>query len=108
MCQVYCCQDLSESIIVSREEKSVLPAGVPPITRSNPEIITGTAVVKNDDELKPEKPLPEAHIELPAFAVKHESARLAAPLTDDEDDEDRLEQDESEDQEEDEEEEERL
>ena len=85
-------KDLSEPIIVTRDDKSVLPAGAapvtPPLTRSNPEIITGAAtVIKNDDELKPEKALPEAHIDLPAFAVKHEPPKLAAAFTDDDEDE---------------------
>jgi hypothetical protein len=130
-------KDLAEPIIVTRDDKAVLPSGAPlspspsPITRSAPEIITGAAtVIKNDDELKPEKPLPEAHIELPSFAVKHEPPKLAAAFSDDdEDDEDSDEDDEnneevtdeaededqpeddsdeSEDEEEDEEEEERL
>ena len=81
-------KDLSEPIIVSRDDKSALPSGAPPLVRSTPQIITGTAVVKTDDELKPDKPLPEAHIELSAFAVKHEPPKLTAPLTDDEDEKD--------------------
>ena len=96
-------KEVSETIVVSREEKAVLPSGTPPLTtRSTPEIITGTAVIKNDDELKAEKPLPEAHIELPAYAVRREAPKLAAPLTNDEEDEeeDPLEEDQSEDEEE--------
>jgi hypothetical protein len=85
-------KDLSEPIIVSRDEKSVLSSGVPPVTppltRSNPQIITGAAtVIKNDDELKPEKPLPEAHIDLPSFAVKREPPKLAAALSDEDEEE---------------------
>jgi hypothetical protein len=38
--------------------------------RAGPAVITGTAVVKSDDELTPDAPLQEARIDLPASRVK--------------------------------------
>jgi hypothetical protein len=78
----------SEPITVRRDDKTVLPSGAPssaaepprptpprsplappsPIPAA-PEIITGSAVVKTEDDLAPEPALPEARLDAPAFAA---------------------------------------
>lgn len=56
--------------------------------RAGPAMITGTAVVKTDEELKPEKPLQEARINLPASHVRTVPADDAANVVEDENEED--------------------
>ncbi len=67
-------RDLAESVVVSREPQSALASGLPtpapsqsPLRRNEPTMIPGVAVAKSDEELPPEKPLPEAHIPTPGF-----------------------------------------
>ncbi|MEP7293127.1 MAG: hypothetical protein ABI835_15195 [Chloroflexota bacterium] len=74
---------------------SASPAASPLTGRAGPAMITGTAVVKTDDELKPDAPLQEAHIDLPAAYVKPApKPAFANPFSDDEDQEDEDDQDE--------------
>ncbi len=64
----------AEPITVRRDDRSILPPGelvrtpasVIPIV---PDVIAGSAVVKTEDDLKPEPPLQEAKLDLPAFAL---------------------------------------
>ncbi len=81
-------KDISEPIIVTRDDKTVLPAGAPTTKRVEPQVILGTATIKSDDEIetKPEdRPLQEAHIELPASAVKSLTASTTQSEGEDED-----------------------
>lgn len=80
---------LELALISSVSKPSSPAAAMPPSTgRAGPAMITGTAVVKNDDELKPDRPLQEAKIDLPAAFVK---PRTPEPEdVDEEEDEDDL------------------
>ncbi len=73
-------KEASEPVIVSRDEKSVLPAPAA-LGRAAPAIITGTAVVKTDQELKPEPALQEAQIDLPAVTVIRSPAAHVPDVT---------------------------
>lgn len=61
-----------EPALVSSVEKapSPTPAATTLTGRAGPAMITGTAVVKNDDELIPDRPLQEAKIDLPSTIIK--------------------------------------
>jgi hypothetical protein len=76
-----------EPALVSSVSKPASPAAaMPPLTgRAGPAMITGTAVVKSDDELKPDRPLQEAKIDLPSSFVKQHT-----PEPEDEEDENDL------------------
>lgn len=58
-----------EPTLVSSVEKAPSPAPTPLTGRAGPAMITGTAVVKND-ELTTDRPLQQAKIDLPAAFVK--------------------------------------
>jgi hypothetical protein len=58
--------------------------------RAGPAVITGTAVVKTDDVLKPDKPLQEARINLPASHVRTMPADDEDDEVEDEDEEDEV------------------
>ncbi len=90
-------KDIAEPIIVTRDDKTVLPAGAPTTKRVEPQVILGTATIKTDDEIeaKPaDRPLQEAHIELPASAVKSLTTSTAQSEVEDDEDEDEVDEDE--------------
>lgn len=83
------------SLVTPATRQPGMPAPQPsaspttPLTgRAGPAMITGTAVVKTDEELKPEKPLQEARINLPASHVRTVPADDAADVVEDENEED--------------------
>lgn len=87
------------SLVTPASRQPGIPAPQPsaspatPLTgRAGPAMITGTAVVKTDEELKPDKPLQEARINLPASHVH------TIPADDEDDDADAIEEENEEDE----------
>lgn len=76
-----------EPALVSSVDKAPSPAPAATMLtgRAGPAMITGTAVVKNDDELTPDRPLQEAKIDLPPTIIKPHTPE---PVEADEEDED--------------------